>query len=79
MQDDVADVRRVLAIVSIDGVAEVVSLARPRCLSLKWYGAYCTKHDITCLPGGATLGSVSEGITMSMYGRGEKRPYLAAS
>ena len=26
--------------------------------SVRWYGAYCTKHDITCFPGGATLGSV---------------------
>src|SRR6266481_1521006 len=33
---------------------------------LSLYGAYCTKHDITCLPGGATEGSVSEGITMSI-------------
>ena len=43
------------------------------------YGAYCTKQDITCLPGGATDGSVSEGITMSIYGRREKLPYLASS
>src|SRR5579871_449017 len=43
------------------------------------YGAYCTKHDITCFPGGATDGSVSEGITMSIYGRREKLPYLASS
>src|SRR6476646_5141053 len=43
------------------------------------YGAYCTKHDITCFPGGATEGSVSEGITMSIYGRREKLPYLASS
>src|SRR5215475_13333393 len=43
------------------------------------YGAYCTKHDMTCLPGGATDGSVSDGITMSMYGRREKLPYLASS
>src|SRR5688500_12150222 len=45
--------------------------------SARWYGAYWTKHDMTCLPGGATLGSVSDGMTMSMYGRREKRPYLA--
>src|SRR6185437_12221640 len=43
------------------------------------YGAYCTKHDITCLPGGATDGSVSDGITISIYGRREKLPYLASS
>src|SRR6266550_8973887 len=43
------------------------------------YGAYCTKHERMCLPGGATDGSVSVGITMSMYGRREKFPYLASS
>src|SRR5947199_9949866 len=32
-----------------------------------------------CLPGGATDGSVSVGITMSTYGRREKLPYLASS
>src|SRR2546423_3625475 len=46
---------------------------------LSLYGAYCTKHDITCLPGGATEGSVSDGMTMSMYGRLEKWPYFASS
>src|SRR5262249_8898018 len=35
------------------------------------YGAYCTKHDRMCLPGGATDGSVKVGMTMSMYGRRE--------
>src|SRR5260370_24915613 len=30
------------------------------------YGAYCTKQESTCLPGGATLGSVTLGITISM-------------
>src|SRR5215510_991620 len=47
--------------------------------SFNLYGAYCTKHDITCLPGGATDGSVRLGMTMSMYGRREKRPYFASS
>src|SRR5688572_9874059 len=42
-------------------------------------GAYCTKQDITCLPGGATDGSVRLGITISMYGRLEYWPYFAAS
>jgi len=36
------------------------------CASL--YGAYCTKQERTCLPGGATLGSVRLGMTISMYG-----------
>src|SRR5215467_15045118 len=43
------------------------------------YGAYCTKHDSTCFPGGATDGSVKLGITMSTYGRFEKCPYFASS
>src|SRR6267378_4718486 len=43
------------------------------------YGAYCTKHDMTCLPGGATEGSVSVGITMSMYGWEDQCPYFASS
>src|SRR5215472_10976074 len=43
------------------------------------YGAYCTKHESTCLPAGATLGSVKLGITMSMYGLREKFPYFASS
>src|SRR5579863_723758 len=43
------------------------------------YGAYCTKQDITCFPGGATEGSVSDGMTMSIYGRREKFPYFASS
>src|SRR4029079_17597718 len=42
-------------------------------------GAYCTKQDMTCLPGGATDGSVSDGITTSMYGRREQSPYFASS
>jgi hypothetical protein len=83
VQDDVADVRRVLRDGVDHGVAErvavVVPVERPPCSSFRWYGAYCTKHDITCLPGGATDGSVSDGITMSMYGRREKRPYFASS
>ena len=43
------------------------------------YGAYCTKIDITCLPGGAIAGSIIDGITMSMYGSRETSPYLASS
>src|SRR5580704_12032341 len=46
---------------------------------LNLYGAYCTKQERMCLPGGATEGSVSVGMTMSMYGRREKLPYLASS
>src|SRR5262252_6991441 len=47
--------------------------------SANLYGAYCTKQESTCFPGGATDGSVKLGITMSMYGRREYRPYLASS
>src|SRR5215470_3239914 len=46
---------------------------------LSLYGAYCTKHDMTCFPGGATEGSVSVGITMSIYGRVDQCPYFASS
>ncbi|MND03300.1 hypothetical protein D3C83_230600 [compost metagenome] len=42
-------------------------------------GAYCTKHDITCLPGGAMPGSIIDGRMMSMYGRFENEPYFASS
>ena len=37
-------------------------------LPLRWYGAYCTKHDMTCLPGGAMSGSTNDWIAQSMYG-----------
>src|SRR6185437_5589305 len=43
------------------------------------YGAYCTKHDMTCFPGGATVGSSSDGMTISMYGWRENVPYFASS
>src|SRR5262245_7704432 len=43
------------------------------------YGAYCTKIDMTCLPGGAIPGSIIDGNTMSMYGRRENSPYLESS
>ena len=80
VEDDVADVRRVLGDRVDDRVAERLALRRPSVARrVRWYGAYCTKHDITCLPGGATDGSVSVGITMSMYGRLENAPYFASS
>src|SRR5262249_10602389 len=47
--------------------------------SASLYGAYCTKHETTCFPGGATDGSVKLGITMSTYGRREYCPYFASS
>src|SRR5579872_2820004 len=43
------------------------------------YGTYCTKHDITCLPAGASESSFVVGITQSSIGRGDGSPYLAAS
>ena len=43
------------------------------------YGAYCTKHDMTCLPGGAMSGSTTDWIAASMKGRSEYQPYFAAS
>ena len=62
-----------------DRVAERLALGRPSPPSLRWYGAYCTKHDMTCLPGGAIDGSIIDGMTMSMYGRRENSPYFASS
>src|SRR5262245_12343289 len=50
-------------------VSTTVSPKASRSLSqspLRLYGAYCTKQDMTCLPGGASEGSVSVGMTMSM-------------
>ena len=32
----------------------------------RWYGAYWTKQLITCLPGGAIVGSTSVGMMQSM-------------
>ncbi len=46
---------------------------------LMFHGAYCTKIDITCLPGGAIPGSISDGMMMSMYGCRENSPYFASS
>ena len=48
-------------------------------LPLRWYGAYWTKHDITCLPGGAMSGSIVYWIAQSRYGRVEYQPYLPSS
>ncbi len=47
--------------------------------SLSLYGAYWTKMDITCFPGGASEGSINVGIMTSMYGLLEKSPYFASS
>ena len=60
-------------------VAERLALARRSSRRSTWYGAYCTKIDITCLPGGAIAGSIIDGITMSMYGSRENSPYFASS
>src|SRR5919112_1594720 len=56
------------------------SLAPPSQLpSLGSYGAYCTKQVIMWLPSGAIVGSLVVGITASIIGPSEKRPYLASS
>jgi len=60
VQDDVADVWRVLGDCVDDGVAERLALSS-QVPDASLYGAYCTKHDRMCLPGGATDGSVSVG------------------
>ena len=48
-------------------------------LPFRWYGAYWTKHDMTCLPGGAMSGSTNDWIAQSMYGRWLYQPYFASS
>ena len=48
-------------------------------LSRSLYGAYWTKHDITCLPGGAMSGSIVLWIAQSRYGRVLYQPYFASS
>ena len=79
VQDDVADVRRVLARSCRSPCRRTPRAASSQRARRQLYGAYCTKHDRMCLPGGATDGSVSVGITMSMYGRRENSPYFAWS
>jgi hypothetical protein len=51
----------------------LLEAARPRQIF------YVIDDDLEALPGGAIDGSVMVGMTMSMYGRREKRPYLASS
>src|SRR2546430_16623533 len=46
---------------------------------LSWYGAYCTKNDMTCLPAGVTVVSTTEGMVHSRIGAAEGRPDLASS
>jgi len=47
--------------------------------SASLYGAYCTKIDATCLPGGASVSSTSDAIVISSTGLSLGRPYLASS
>ena len=63
--DEVFQIGRVLRNRVDHGVAEGFALLVPRAVR-SLYGAYCTKQERMCFPGGATEGSVSEGITMSM-------------
>src|SRR3979490_346912 len=53
-----------------------VSQSRP---GASLYGAYCTKQERICLPGGASDVSVRVGITMSMYGWDDQCPYFPSS
>src|SRR2546429_8039157 len=46
---------------------------------LSWYGAYCTKNDMTCLPAGATVVSPPDGVVHSRVGAAEGGAGLAAS
>src|SRR5207245_1310985 len=47
--------------------------------SLSLYGAYWMNIDIKCLPGGATVGSTTDGSVHSRIGSFDGRPYLASS
>ncbi len=40
---------------------------------------YWTKHDMTCLPGGAMSGSIVDWMAPSMYGSALYQPYFASS
>src|SRR5262247_1767078 len=42
-------------------------------------GAYWTYADTTCAPGGASDGSVTDGIVSSIQGSFDNPPYFAAS
>ena len=78
--DDVADVRGELGDAVDDRVAEGLAVVVPRAeAGSRLYGAYWTKQLMTCLPGGAMVGSTRVGMIMSMYGLRLKRPYLASS
>ena len=80
VQDQVADVRHALLDRGEHRLAERVPLVVPRAqLRSRLYGAYWTKHEMMCLPGGAIDGSTSVGMIMSMYGRRLKCPYFASS
>src|SRR6267143_7238849 len=46
---------------------------------LRRNGANCMTIDMTCVPGGASEESETDGMVMSRYGRFEKLPYLESS
>ena len=46
---------------------------------LTFGGTYCTNTDMKCLPGGAMVGSVSDGISMSTYGSFDQVPSFQSS
>src|SRR5437867_3084601 len=47
--------------------------------SRRFVGAYWVKMDIRCLPGGATVGSTTEGMVHSSMGDFDHWPYFASS
>ena len=64
---------------AVEGYDVVVAFGGDGTVNEAANGLIGSDTPLTCLPGGATEGSVKLGITMSMYGRREKRPYFASS
>ena len=78
MQHQLAEAGEVRLEDRLGGVAEALPLGLPVAAASS-YGAYWTKHDMTCLPGGAMSGSTTDWIAASMNGLSLYQPYFAAS
>jgi hypothetical protein len=65
VEDEIPEVGAVVGDLVNDRLLEAVFISSVHSRPSTFGGAYCTKTDIMCLPGGAMVGSVSEGIIMS--------------